>query len=178
MHHDIHHRITSQNERYKAAADVGHRSVSFCEGDLVMVRLRSEKYSPRVATKLHARSAAPFPVACVISENAYVVGIPPNWGISSTFNVSNLARCRPLPEIFMPNTPSDLSSKVNERPLSAPPSLSPPRHEYVESVLSELINAAGDKVDRRFLVHWQGRPTFDDSWISEDALHRLRPELI
>ena len=33
-------------------------------------------------------------------------------------------------------------------------------------------------MDRRFLVHWQGRPTSDDSWISEDALRRLRPKLI
>ena len=120
MHHDIHHRIASQNERYKAAADVGRRSVSFCEGDLVMVRLRSKKYSPGVATKLHARSAGPFPVARVISENAYVVGIPSDWGISSTFTVSDLARYCPLPEIVMPHTPPDLSSKVNERPLSPP----------------------------------------------------------
>ena len=98
--------------------------------------------------------------------------------ISSTFNVSDLARYCPLAEIVMPHTPPVLSSKVNERPLSAPPVLSPPRHEYVESVLSELINAAGDKVDRKFLVHWQGRPTSDDSWISEDTLRWLRPELI
>ena len=146
MHHDIQHRIASQNEWYKAAANVGRRSVSFREDELVMVKLRSEKYSPGVATKLHAHSAGPFPVARVISENAYVVIF--------TFNVSDLARYRPLLEIGMPHTPPDLRSKVNERPLSAPLVLSPPRHEYVESVLSELINVAGDKVDRRLLVHW------------------------
>ena len=93
----------------------------------------------------------------------------------STFNVSDLA---PMPEIVMTHALPGLSSNVNKGLLPTPPVLSPLRHEYVELVLSKLINAARDKVDRRFLVHWQGQPSSNDTWISEDALRRLRPELI
>ena len=56
-----------------------------------MVRLRPERYAPGTATKLHARSAGPFHVLSQIGENAYVVDIPHSWGISSTFNVADLA---------------------------------------------------------------------------------------
>ena len=137
MHHDIHSRIVSQNEKYKAAADVGRRLVSFSVGDLVMVRLRLERYSPGVATKLHARSAGPFSIVRVINENAYVVGIPSDWGMSSTFNVSDLVRYRPMPESLSdvePHTSTSPLSDVIEGSLQFPPVLSPPRHEHVESV--------------------------------------------
>ena len=56
-----------------------------------MVRLRLERYALGTATKLHTRSAGPFCVLSRIGENAYVVDIPHSWGISSTFNVADLA---------------------------------------------------------------------------------------
>ena len=96
VHHDIHSRIVSQNEKYKANADVGRRSVSFCEGELVMVRLRPERNLLGVAAKLHARSGEPFPIVRVINENAYVVGIPSDWGLSPTFNICDLVRYLPM----------------------------------------------------------------------------------
>ena len=181
MHHDIHSRIVSQNEKYKAVADVGRRLVSFSVGDLVMVRLRSERYSPGVATKLHARSAGPFPIVRVMNENAYVVGIPSDWGMSSTFNVSDLVWYRPMPKSLSdvePHTSTGPLSDAIAGSLQSPPVLSPSRHEHVESVLQEVISAAGEKVDRQCLVHWQDRPSTEDTWVFEEDLRRLRPEVI
>ena len=181
MHHDIHSRIVSQNEKYKANADVGRRSVSLSEGELVMVRLRPERNLPGVAAKLHARSAGPFPIVRVINENAYVVGIPSDWGMSSTFNVCDLVRYLPMSDPIRdlePHTPSGPMSDVIERPSPSPPVSSPPRHERVESVLREVIHAAEGRVGRKFLVRWQDRPATEDAWISEEDLQRLRPELI
>ena len=173
MHHDIHSRIVSQNEKYKANADVGRRSVSFSVGELVMVRLRPERNLPGVAAKLHARSAGPFPIVRVINENAYVVGIPSDWGMSSTFNVCDLVRYLPMSDPISdlePHTPSGQMSDVIERPSPSPPLSSPPRHERVESVLREVINAAEGRVGRKFLVRWQDRPATEDAWISEEDL--------
>ena len=181
MHHDIHSRIVSQNEKYKANADVGRRSVSFSEGELVTVRLWPERNLPGVAAKLHARSAGPFPIVRVINENAYVVGIPSDWGMSSTFNVCDLVRYLPMSNPIRdlePHTPSGQMSDVIERPSPSPPVPSPPRHERVESVLREVIHAAEGRVGRKFLVRWQDRPATEDAWISEEDLQRLRPELI
>ena len=181
MHHDIHSRIVSQNEKYKANADVGRRFVSFSEGELVMVRLRPERHLPGVAAKLHARSAGPFPIVRVINENAYVVGIPSDWGMSSTFNVCDLVRYLPMSDPIRdlePHTLPGQMSDVIERPSPSPPVSSPPRHERVESVLREVIHAAEGRVGRKFLVRWQDRPATEDAWISEEDLQRLRPELI
>ena len=55
-----------------------------------MVRLRSERYATEKAHKLHPRAAGPFEILRVINPNAYVVAIPPEWGISSTFNIYDL----------------------------------------------------------------------------------------
>ena len=42
------------------------------------------------AHKLHPRAAGPFSVRRVINPNAYDIDIPPEWGISSTFNIGDL----------------------------------------------------------------------------------------
>ena len=182
MHHGIHERISSQNDKYKLSADLHRRSVCFDEGDLVMVRLGPERYSPRVATKLHARSAGPFPIVRKIGDNAYVLGIPAEWGINPTFNVSDLTPYRPMPPLYLPHKPS-LSSPddgrvdVNERSAPVPPLGNPKGHERIDEVLQEVIDSAGDKPRSRYLIRWHGRPSTEDSWLDEDELRRLRPDL-
>ena len=117
----------------------------------------------------------------MINENAYVVGIPSDWGMSPTFNVCDLVRYLPMPDSIRdiePHTLPGQMSNVTERPSPSPPVISPPRHERVESVLREVIHAAEGRVDRKFLVRWQDRPATEDAWILEADLQRLRPELI
>ena len=180
MHHDIHSRIILHSEKHEVAAELGRYSAHFTEVDLVMVRLRPERYSPRVATT-KARSAGPFPVVRAIGEKAYVVGIPRDWGMSPTFSVNDLVWYHPTLENdsgLEPHILPGLSSAVIERSHPAPPVLSPLRHEHVELVLGEIINAAEDRVDRMLLVRWQDRPTIEDKWVLADDLRRLRPELI
>ena len=91
LHHYIHDRISQHNASYKQAFDLHHRQQSFDVGDQVMVRLRPERYSPGTATNLHARSTGPFWVLTRVGENAYVIDLPPLWGINSTSNVADLA---------------------------------------------------------------------------------------
>ena len=177
LHAYIHDRITQQNAAYKQAADLHRRHRSFEVGDQVMVRLRPERYSPGTATKLHARSAGPFRVLSRVGENAYVVGIPPSWGISSTFNVADLATYSALPPHDQPSDPGPFSES-EFAPQSTPPVLPPDWHEQVEEVLQEIIDFTGDGASRRFFVRWQGRPAEDDAWITEGDLARLRPDLL
>ena len=180
MHHDIHSRIILHSEKHEVAAELGRYSAHFTEVDLVMVRLRPERYSPRVATT-KARSAGPFPVVRAIGEKDYVVGIPRDWGMSPTFSVNDLVWYHPTLENdsgLEPHILPGLSSAVIERSHPAPPVLSPLRHEHVELVLGEIINAAEDRVDRMLLVRWQDRPTIEDKWVLAEDLQRLRPELI
>ena len=175
----MHDRIASTYESYKRDADVRRRPIHYTEGDLVMVRLRPERYSPGVATKLHPCSAGPFLITWVVGANAYVLGIPFDWGITPTFNVSDLAPYHSPPSYLSPSQPShsDHTLAVSEGASPGPLVHAPLRPETVKEVLGELTDFAGkDGTRRRFLVRWTGRPVTDDSWISEEELRRSPPE--
>ena len=102
--------------------------------------------------------------------------------MSPTFSVNDLVWYQPTLENdsgLEPHILPGLSSVVIERSQPRPPPvLSSLRHEHVELVLGEIINAAEDRVDRMLLVRWQDRPTIEDKWVLAEDLRRLRPELI
>ncbi|CAA7399126.1 unnamed protein product [Spirodela intermedia] len=169
----------SQNALYKQAADMHCRPQIFQVGDHVMVRMRPEYYAPGSTTKLHACSAGPFRVLSRIGKNAYAVDIPPSWGISSTFNVMDLAsqQAPPLASDIEPSSTGPFSKREFAME-STPPILPPDWHERVEKILREVIDFIGDGVSWRFLVRWQSHLSEDDAWISEADLERLRLDLL
>ena len=141
-------------------------------GDQVMVRLRPERYSPGTAKKLHARSACPFRVLSRVGENAYIVDIPSSCGISSTFNVADLAAYLALPPHDQPSNPGPFSESEFVQQ-STPLVLPPDWHEQVEEILQEIIDFTRDGASQRFFVCCKGRLTEHDAWITEDDLVRL-----
>ena len=67
------------------------------------------------AHKLHPRAAGPFSVRPVVNPNAYDVAIPPEWGISSTFNIGDLVAYQDLhlePGLSPYSTESSLSASA------------------------------------------------------------------
>ena len=83
-------RIAAYNAKIKGTVDAHRRPRTYQQGDLVMIRLRPQRYAMEKAHKLHPRAAGPFPIRRVINPNAYDVAIPSEWGISSTFNIDDL----------------------------------------------------------------------------------------
>ena len=77
-------------ENYKINAHYHRRFQEFLEGDLVVTRLRSERFPTGTMKKLVARNAGPFKILKKISANAYVSDLSSNLSMSSTFNVSDL----------------------------------------------------------------------------------------
>ena len=59
-----------------------------------MIRLRPERFPPGTVRKLHARGAGPFRVVKRVGSNAYVLELPSELGISSTFNITDLVEYR------------------------------------------------------------------------------------
>ena len=55
-----------------------------------MIRVRSERFPSETFQKLHARGACPFKVLKKVGPNAYILDLPQDYGISPTFNVSDL----------------------------------------------------------------------------------------
>ena len=66
------------------------RLKKFNEGDFVIIKLRPKRFSLGTMKKLHARRARSFKIIKKLGPNAYVLELPPDYGISSTFNISDL----------------------------------------------------------------------------------------
>ena len=71
--------------------DTRSRHVEFHEGDMVMVRMKPEWFTIGTYKKLHPRSVGRFKILKKISSNAYVLDLPLDMNINSTFNVEDLA---------------------------------------------------------------------------------------
>ena len=112
------------------------RTKEILEGDYVMIRLRPEWFPSRTMKKLHARSAGPYKVIKRIGSNAYVLELPSDLGISSTFNISDLVEYS-APAII-PSEPfePDHSFESEPTPECPPPNL-PVRTERIECILDD-----------------------------------------
>nr|GFB86179.1 RNA-directed DNA polymerase [Tanacetum cinerariifolium] len=68
-----------------------HEQVVFQEGDLVWIFLRRERFPQRRFGKLQPRADGPFHVLQRINDNAYKIDLPGHYGVSGTFNVTDLS---------------------------------------------------------------------------------------
>ena len=79
-----------------------------------MIRVRPERFPSGTMKKLQAHGAGPFRVLKRVGSNAYVVDLPNDYGISSTFNVSDLVAYRDPTAI--PSEPFEPSPTVVSDP--------------------------------------------------------------
>ena len=86
-----------------------------------MICIKLEQYPSGTVKKLKAHSASPFKVLKKLGSNAYVIDIPPDYGISSTFNVSNLIAFKgPVVIPYKPFDDPPSSSLANPVPSPTP----------------------------------------------------------
>lgn len=83
--------IEKMTEQYVKRANKGRKKVLFDEGDLVWVHLRKDRFSDQRKCKLQPCGDGPFKVHAKINDNAYKIDLPMDYGVSPTFNVSNLS---------------------------------------------------------------------------------------
>jgi translation initiation factor IF-1 len=82
--------IEKMNEKYRIAASKGRKEVKIEPGDLVWLHLRKEQFPELRKSKLMSRAADPFKILAKINDNAYKLELPPEFGVSPSFNISDL----------------------------------------------------------------------------------------
>nr|KYP53491.1 hypothetical protein KK1_024628 [Cajanus cajan] len=83
--------MISQTEKYTKYNNKGRKEVVFNEGDWVWLYLRKDKFPSKRKSKLSPRGDGPFQVLKRINNNAYVLDLPSEYGVSPSFNISDLS---------------------------------------------------------------------------------------
>ncbi|KAH7565398.1 hypothetical protein JRO89_XS09G0201500 [Xanthoceras sorbifolium] len=112
IHIEVKENLEQANRRYKAAADMHRRVKTFEEGELVMAHLRKNWFPVGTYNKLQNKKYEPFRILKKINNNAYVLELPSDMNISSTFNVADLYKYHP------PDEPLYLQKALEAEPLS------------------------------------------------------------
>jgi hypothetical protein len=86
------HETTKQNiekmtEKYRVAGSKGKKELKLEPGDLVWLHLRKERFPDLRKSKLMPRADGPFKILEKINDNAYKLELPPEFGVSPTFNL-------------------------------------------------------------------------------------------
>ena len=87
LHNEIRRKIQASNSQYKIHADTHKRHAKFQVRNYVMIQIRPEQFPSRTVKKLQARNAGPFKVLKRMGPNAYVIDLPHDYYISSSFNI-------------------------------------------------------------------------------------------
>jgi hypothetical protein len=90
MHETTKLNIEKMNEKYQIAGSKGQKEVKLEPGDLVWLHLRKEWFPDLRKSKLMSCADGPFKILEKINDNAYKPELPPEFGLSPTFNISDL----------------------------------------------------------------------------------------
>ena len=91
MHEKARQNIERMTQQYVDRANKRRKKIIFEPGDLVWLHLRKERFPSKRKSKLMPRGDGPFRVLERINDNAYKIDLPGEFGVSATFNVSDLS---------------------------------------------------------------------------------------
>src|SRR6185437_2612671 len=76
---------------YEKHSNKGRKKMLFEPGDLVWVHLRKDRFPEQRKSKLQLRADGPFKMLRKINDNAYEIDHPNTYGVSTSFNVTDLS---------------------------------------------------------------------------------------
>jgi hypothetical protein len=90
LHEHTYQNIAAANAKYQVAGSKGRKHVTFAPGDMVWLHLSRDHFPTLRHSKLMPRAAGPFKVLTKINDNAYILDLPAEFGVSTSFNVADL----------------------------------------------------------------------------------------
>ncbi|PKU73240.1 RNA-directed DNA polymerase [Dendrobium catenatum] len=105
MLQEVREKLTESNKKYEEDANRRRHARVFKPGDLVMIKMRRERFPQAYQSKLSPRRIRPFAVIKQINPNAYVIDLPKQYNTSTTFNIGDLIKYYPPDQ-----APTNLSS--------------------------------------------------------------------
>jgi hypothetical protein len=91
IHEKTRQNIDRRTEQYAKNANKSRKKVIFEPGDWVWLHMRKERFPEQRRSKLLPRGDGPFQVLERINDNAYKLYLPGEYGVSASFNVSDLS---------------------------------------------------------------------------------------
>lgn len=92
LHTQVRQNIIQANNRYIKKVDGSFKDKrQFNVGDLVWIHLRKDRFPNLRKNKLLPKAVGPFLITAKMGDNAYSVALPEAYGVSSTFNIGDLA---------------------------------------------------------------------------------------
>jgi hypothetical protein len=82
--------IEKMNEMYRVASSKDRKEVKFEPEHLVWLHLRKERFPDLRKSKLMSCDDGPFKILAKINNNTYKLELPLEFGVSPTFNISDL----------------------------------------------------------------------------------------
>ena len=90
LHASTKENIEKMTEKYRIAGSQGRRKVKLEPADLVWLHLRKDRLPALRKSKLIRRATGSYKILEKINDNAYKFELPSEFGISPTFNISDL----------------------------------------------------------------------------------------
>jgi len=116
LHTEIMKQIQASNEQYKFRADLLKYHDALNVEDYFMIQIRPERCPLETNHKLQVSSTRPFKVLQMIKSNNYVIKLPLNFDISSTFNMKDFSfyKIQPTHDAHFDN-PTSLSISLAQK---------------------------------------------------------------
>jgi hypothetical protein len=90
IHEQTKQNNAATNAKNQVASSKGRKLVTFEPGDVVWLHLRNDRFPTLRRSKLMPRAAGPFKVLTKINDNAYIIDLPAEFGVPTSFNVADL----------------------------------------------------------------------------------------
>jgi hypothetical protein len=90
IHEQTKQNIAATNAKNQVAGSKGRKLVAFEPGYMVWLHLRKDRFPTLRRSKLMRRAAGPFKVLTKMNDNAYILDLPAEFGVSTCFNVADL----------------------------------------------------------------------------------------